>query len=227
MDGRAPLGDSGLMVSRVGLGLAALGRPGYINLQRERDLGAERSPVALRAHCHAVLDAAWLHGVRYFDAARSYGRAEEFLAEWLASRDLPAGSATVGSKWGYRYTADWQVRAEVHEIKEHTAGLLRRQWSESRGLLGDHLALYQIHSATAESGVLRNREVISELMGLRDRAGVRLGLTTSGPDQSEMIRRASCRWAGSGCSTRCRRPGTCWSHQRAAHWRRRDVPDSE
>ena len=37
----------------------------------------------MRAHAHAVLDAACDAGVRYFDAARSYGLAEEFLGSWL------------------------------------------------------------------------------------------------------------------------------------------------
>ena len=34
---------------KVGLGLAALGRPGYINLNRGSDLGEERSREALEA----------------------------------------------------------------------------------------------------------------------------------------------------------------------------------
>jgi hypothetical protein len=33
---------------RLGLGLAALGRPGYINLGRERDFGSRRSPDAMK-----------------------------------------------------------------------------------------------------------------------------------------------------------------------------------
>ena len=37
------LGSTELMVSRIGLGLAALGRPAYINLGRQRDFGSERS----------------------------------------------------------------------------------------------------------------------------------------------------------------------------------------
>ena len=46
---------------------------------------------------------------RYFDAARSYGRAEEFLSGWLAARGLARDDLLVGSKWGYYYTADWRV----------------------------------------------------------------------------------------------------------------------
>jgi aryl-alcohol dehydrogenase-like predicted oxidoreductase len=47
---------------------------------------------------------------RYFDAARSYGRAEEFLGGWLAARGIAPQEVVVGSKWGYVYTANWQGR---------------------------------------------------------------------------------------------------------------------
>ena len=33
----------------IGLGLAAIGRPGYINLGRDRDLGEDRAVETLRA----------------------------------------------------------------------------------------------------------------------------------------------------------------------------------
>jgi aryl-alcohol dehydrogenase-like predicted oxidoreductase len=39
-------------------------------------------------------------------------------------------------------------------VKDHSVETLRRQIRESRDLLGDRLHLYQIHSATIESGVL-------------------------------------------------------------------------
>src|SRR3954447_23209056 len=133
--------------------MAALGRPGYINVGHGRDLGPDHSVSALERHAHEVLDAAYEAGVRYFDAAGSYGRAEAFLASWLERRGLAPGDVTVGSKWGYRYTADWQVDADPPEVKDLSAANLRRQLEETRALLGDHLALYQIHSATIESGV--------------------------------------------------------------------------
>src|SRR5262249_41402653 len=151
------LGRTGLAVSPIGLGLAALGRPGYINLGHAADLARDYKIARMEAHAHAVLDAAWAAGGRYFDAARSYGRAEAFLASWLAKRQIAPGTVTVGSKWGYTYTADWKAVAERHEIKEHTLATLRRQSAESREILGTHLGLYQIHSATLESGVLEDR----------------------------------------------------------------------
>jgi aryl-alcohol dehydrogenase-like predicted oxidoreductase len=95
----------------------------------------------------------------------------------------------VGSKWGYVYTADWRVDADVHEVKLHTRENLDRQHGESLALLGTHLRLYQIHSATLESGVLDAPEVVSRLAELRDE-GLVIGFSTSGPRQAETVRRA-------------------------------------
>lgn len=176
-------------MAEIGLGLAAIGRPAYITLGRERDLGADRSVARLRAEAEELLDAAWATGVRWFDVARSYGRAEEFLAGWLRSRDVAPGTVTVSSKWGYAYVGGWRLDAEVHERKELTAAQLRRQLAETEALLGDWLDLYAIHSATVESGVLDDPEVLGLLERLRG-AGVRVGLSTTGPHQSDTIDRA-------------------------------------
>jgi len=184
-----PLGSTGLQVTPVGLGLAALGRPAYIDLGRDADLGADRGVEELERRCHQVLDAAYDHGVRYLDAARSYGRAEEFLASWLDARGLNPDEVTVGSKWGYTYVGDWRMDAETHEVKDHSLAALTRQLAETRALLGDHLDLYQVHSATLDSGVLEDPAVLAELARLRD-DGVVIGLSSSGPGQAATIRRA-------------------------------------
>jgi aryl-alcohol dehydrogenase-like predicted oxidoreductase len=183
------LGETGLQVTRLGLGLAALGRPGYITLGHAADLAGETEVEQMRAHAHEVLDAAYGAGVRYFDAARSYGLAEEFLGSWLTARGLGRDDVTVGSKWGYTYTAGWRTDAEVNEVKDLSIDTLRRQEGESRVLLGDALALYQIHSATIESGVLDDAAVLDELARLRD-AGLRIGFTATGAAQSDTIERA-------------------------------------
>ncbi|HXN58296.1 MAG TPA: aldo/keto reductase [Candidatus Angelobacter sp.] len=184
-----PLGATGLEVTPIGFGLAAVGRPGYITLGREHDLGADRSVEALERRSHEVLDVAFDAGIRYFDAARSYGYAERFLASWLRQRGLQPKSVTVGSKWGYTYVGDWRVDARVHEVKDHSLAALRRQIDESRELLGEFLDLYQIHSATLESGVLDDGAVLAELNKLRA-DGLAIGLSVSGPRQEEVIRRA-------------------------------------
>lgn len=183
---RAQLGETGIPVSRIGLGLAALGRPGYINLGHGGDLGAGRDPEAMRGHCHRMLDLAWALGVRYFDAARSYGLAEAFLGDWLRR----AGHApAVGSKWGYTYTADWRIDAEHHEIKDHGLAVLERQWRESCDELRPWLRLYQIHSATLDSGVLDDAAVLRRLAAIKS-GGTAVGLSLSGPRQSEILERA-------------------------------------
>lgn len=183
------LGTTSLRVTPIGLGLAALGRPGYINVGHGADFSGHTDEPSMRSNAHAVLDAAYEAGVRYFDAARSYGKAEDFLGSWLSERRLGAEQLTIGSKWGYTYTAGWHVEAEVHEVKDLSLATLQRQLSESRALLGDDLRLYQIHSATLESGVLEDRAVLQELGRLREQ-GLAVGFTATGPRQAETIERA-------------------------------------
>ena len=181
-----PFGNAGFNVTPLGLGLAALGRPGYINLGHADDLDRTYAVEAMEAHAHAVLDRAWEAGIRYIDAARSYGRAEVFLGSWLEARGLAPDALAVGSKWGYTYTAGWQVDAAVHEVKEHSLEVLERQWAESQERLGPHLDLYQIHSATFESGVLDNTDVLTALVRLKE-TGIAIGLSLSGAKQAEVL----------------------------------------
>lgn len=176
------------MTRRMGLGLAAIGRPGYINLGHASDLPADRTVEALRDRAHSLLDEAYAAGVRYFDAARSYGRAEEFLGQWL---DAHPGrdDIVVGSKWGYTYTAAWRVDAKVHEVKDHSVETFDRQIAETRALLGKHLNLYQIHSVTPDSTALRDTTLHRRLAQLAAE-GVVVGLSTSGTEQATAIRQA-------------------------------------
>lgn len=183
-----PLGASGVRVSPIGLGLAAVGRPAYINLGRQEDLGDARRVEAMETRTHAVLDEAWRLGVRYVDAARSYGRAEVFLGGWLGSRGIGPGDVVVGSKWGYAYTGDWRLDAETHEVKDLSLSHFAKQYAETRERLGEQLELYQAHSVTLESGMLEDRRLLAALAALKDQ-GVLVGLTTSGPAQAQVIAR--------------------------------------
>jgi aryl-alcohol dehydrogenase-like predicted oxidoreductase len=181
-----PLGTAGPLVSRIGLGLAALGRPAYITGRRAIDL-PDRSVAGLAARTFEVLDAAYARGVRYVDAARSYGRAEEFLAGWLTDRGH--ADVVVGSKWGYRYTGGWRLDGSVQEVKEHSLAMFTAQLGQTRGYLGSRLALYQVHSLTEDSGLLSDDALLGALARLRD-DGVLVGLSTSGPLQADTLRRA-------------------------------------
>ena len=175
-------------MAKIGLGLAALGRPGYINLGHGQDLAGQQAPADLEKHTWNMLDLALELGIRYVDAARSYGRSEAFLSSWLEQqKDLPK-DFRVGSKWGYTYTADWRIQAEVHEVKEHSLTNFNQQWELSRPLL-PALKLYQVHSATLESGVLDKPELHRAMANLRDQ-GVAIGLSLSGTKQAETLLKA-------------------------------------
>jgi len=175
------------MTSQIGLGLAALGRPGYINLGHDEDLPPGREVDDLRRRTHELLEQAWQAGVRYFDAARSYGLAEVFLGEWLTPERR--NQLTIGSKWGYTYVADWRHDADTHEVKDHSLATFERQWPETLQALGGKPDFYLVHSLTSDSPALDDAKLLDRLRELAD-SGVRVGLSTSGPRQAETLRKA-------------------------------------
>lgn len=185
-------GNNEIYVTKMGLGMAALGRPGYINLGHDADLGENKSAEFMALQAWQMLDYAWEKGIRYFDAARSYGKGESFLGDWMIAKNIAEPEINIGSKWGYTYTADWRVEVEAgekHEVKEHSLEVLERQLEESQKALPSHLDLYQIHSATLESGVLDNRPVLERLAQLRN-DDILIGLSVSGANQSAVIEKA-------------------------------------
>jgi aryl-alcohol dehydrogenase-like predicted oxidoreductase len=170
----------------LGLGLAAIGRPAYITTGRDADLHDDRSVAAMRGRAHDLLDAAWARGIRFVDAARSYGRAEEFLGSWLAEHPERRAELTIESKWGYAYVGGWRMDAEVHERKEHSLGMLERQWPETLAALGGPPDVYLVHSLTPDSPALADDPLLDRLRELAA-SGVRIGVSTSGPGQGEAL----------------------------------------
>src|SRR2546430_4395500 len=177
------------MTARLGLGLAALGRPGYVTLNHASDLGGSYDPAIMELHAHEVLDAAYDAGIRYIDAARSYGRAEDSLASWLEKRGIEPGKIVIASKWGYTYTAGWSTSAAQHEVKDHSLAAFERQLGESVERLGRYLSLYQIHSVTAESKTLEDDPLIDAVARLREK-GIRAGVSVSGAGPDGALRRS-------------------------------------
>lgn len=111
---------------RIGLGMAALGRPGYINLDRSDILGKERTVDAMQSQANSVMDKLFSispPGLPWFDCARSYGLSEKFVGDYLRSNKVAPDEVYVSSKWGYTYVADWNVELEEgdpHEVKDHS-----------------------------------------------------------------------------------------------------------
>ena len=169
--------------SKIGLGLAAIGRPQYINLRQEAD--SDKSEDFYRSRAFEILSFAYDQGIRHFDTAPSYGKGEEFLQQWYLNRSYK--DLSLSTKWGYTYVAGWDLDySEPHEIKEHSLSKLKEQWSVSKNLL-PALKTYQIHSATFESGVLENKAVLQELNNIKKATGLIIGLSASGVQQNEIL----------------------------------------
>jgi len=169
----------------IGLGTAAIGRPQYINIRQEAT--APFSMEAFRQKGMAMLDAAYDQGVRYFDTAPGYGMAEQLIIDWLKSKNDP--TIEVATKWGYTYVANFDPRATQHEVKEHSIAKLNEQWKQSKTIL-PLLRIYQIHSATLETGVLENEKILRRLAELNKEHGVLIGLSATGANQVEVIKKA-------------------------------------
>lgn len=172
--------------TKIGLGLAALGRPDYINIRAEQNI--DKSIEAFKVNALKVLDASYKLGIRDFDVAPSYGLGEQFLREWNDSRAHK--DVNLSTKFGYTYVANWELDySGKHEIKEHSLAKLNAQWEVSKALL-PNLKIYQIHSATIDSGVLSNSDVLYRLYELKQKHQLKIGISSSGTEQVKIIEEA-------------------------------------
>jgi aryl-alcohol dehydrogenase-like predicted oxidoreductase len=170
---------------KLGLGTAALGRPQYINVRQNNNIKHDLE--TFRKHSFQVLEDAYNSGIRYYDTAPGYGLAEGLVLEWLKTKNDK--TIEIATKWGYTYTANFDTNATIHEVKEHSLAKLNEQWGYSKQLL-PYLKVYQIHSATIETGVLENTEVLAQLAFLKKTHHLKIGLTTTGTNQVEVLKKA-------------------------------------
>ena len=173
-------------MNTIGLGTAAIGRPIYINIRHEKPR-VDLSLPDFRKKGIRLLDDAYDNGVRFFDASPGYGLAESILIEWLREKNDP--DIIVATKWGFSYVADFDINAEVHEIKEHSLEKLNAQWEFSKKLF-PNLRIYQIHSATLDTGVLDNKAILQRLHQIKKEYDIIIGLTTTGVNQVEVLKKA-------------------------------------
>jgi aryl-alcohol dehydrogenase-like predicted oxidoreductase len=138
------LGNSGLVVSTVGLGCNNFGR--RLDVERTR----------------AVVDAAIETGITLFDTSDTYGgggRSEEILGEVLAGRREQVVLATKfghqGADMGYGPAAGAKGgRAYIRRAVEHSLRRLRT----------DYIDLYQIHTPDPVTPIEETLEALSELV---------------------------------------------------------------
>jgi aryl-alcohol dehydrogenase-like predicted oxidoreductase len=173
-------------MENIGLGTAAIGRPIYINIRHEKPR-VDFSLPAFRENALSILDDAYDKGIRFFDASPGYGLAESLLIEWLGQKNDP--DITIATKWGLSYMAGFDINATVHEIKEHSLEKLNAQWQFSKKLL-PNLKIYQIHSATFDTGVLDNKAILRRLYEIKKKHNIVIGLTTTGVNQVEVLKKA-------------------------------------
>jgi aryl-alcohol dehydrogenase-like predicted oxidoreductase len=135
-----PLGDSGLVVSVVGLGCN--------NFGRRIDLEATR----------AVVDAAQDSGITLLDTADTYGASEEFLGEVLAGR---RDDFVLATKFGMDLHGalgnDGGARASRRYVRRAVERSLRR-------LRTDHVDLYQLHRPDLVTPVAETLSVLTDLV---------------------------------------------------------------
>jgi aryl-alcohol dehydrogenase-like predicted oxidoreductase len=142
------VGESGLMVSVVGLGCNNLGR----DRTRTKDLAGSR----------ALVDAAIEAGVTLFDVADSYGRprgaAEDLLGQCLAGR---RDDVVVATKFGANVDgangADWGARGSRRYVKRAVEASLRR-------LRTDWIDLYQYHTPDGVTPIEETLAALDELV---------------------------------------------------------------
>lgn len=170
---------------KIGLGTATIGRPQYINLRQAAIKNISLD--GFKEKGKLILDQAYQNGIRYFDTAPGYGLAEKLLMDWIKEREYK--DVEIATKWGYTYIANFDAKAKVHEVKEHSIGKLKEQWEVSKNLL-PYLSSYQIHSATLESGVFENKAVLDLLAFLKSEYGLLIGLTASGANQIEIVEKS-------------------------------------
>jgi aryl-alcohol dehydrogenase-like predicted oxidoreductase len=134
-----PLGDSGLTVSRVGLGCNNFG--GRIDKERSR----------------AVVDAALDAGITFFDTAHSYGNglSEAFLGELLEGR---RDDVVLATKFGAKAEDSGGLRKGSREY-------IRRQLADSlERLRTDHVDLYYMHFPDPETPIAETLGALQELL---------------------------------------------------------------
>lgn len=143
-----PLGESGLMVSVLGLGGNNFGRP--------------HSPTTTLAGARVVVEAAVEAGITFFDAADTYGRprgtSEDLLGQCLLGhRDNVVLATKFGSNMEGGNGPDWGARGSRRYIRRAVHASLRR-------LRTDYIDLYYYHMPDGVTPIEETLTALHELV---------------------------------------------------------------
>ena len=142
-----------MSVSRLGLGLAAIGRPAYITAGRVGRSRRGPGRRAMRGSACAVLDAAYAGGLATSTPpGRTAGRRSSSRAgSRRARRSTTSSSARSGAT---ATSATGTSTPTCTRSRTTRSPPSRAQLGETPALLGDRLGVYHVHSATLDTGVL-------------------------------------------------------------------------
>jgi hypothetical protein len=98
--------------TKIGLGLAALGRPEYINIRIQLLINPKRLLLRmLLVFLILPINMVFVILIQLL----SYGKGEEFLTNWNSKYQHE--DVSLSTKWGYTYVANWELGFRTHEVK--------------------------------------------------------------------------------------------------------------
>ncbi|MFB6221976.1 MAG: aldo/keto reductase [Halolamina sp.] len=140
------LGDTGLEVSELCLGTWMFGTE-----------AADGTVATDRSQAHDLLDAAWDHGVNFFDTANNYGDgdSERYIGDWLDGRDRE--NFVVASKvyWGTRGRRERGLSRKM--VRAEIEGTLDRLGTE-------YLDIYYVHGWHDPSPIEETLSALNDLV---------------------------------------------------------------
>ncbi len=157
-----PLGNTGLKVSVLGLGTVKFGRNTGVNYPQGFTLPDDRTVLGLLELCREL-------GINLLDTAPAYGTSEARIGRLLTHREDWVLASKVGESYErgvsrYDYSAA-STRASV----ERSLKRLRTDW----------LDMVLIHSDGNDEHILRDEDVLEELLNLKQAGLIRaVGMST-------------------------------------------------
>ena len=146
--GHRTVGDSGLVVSELGVGASTFGRSGM------RAVGAEQ--------VQAIVDRALDLGITYFDLAEGYGDevglSEQLFGDALGSR---REQVVIGTKFGRSLL---QTRGPAYALTGSRKYIVASVEESLRRLGTDYIDLYQIHFPDAHTPIDETLSALDDLV---------------------------------------------------------------